>query len=383
MKRVFVQSDAQFPHKGAQANYIQYLAQAIALTGVQPVMITGVNLEYLQEDQPMYYKDLCIIPIFPNIDQEKNKVQRQTGYTKERLGAMQQHDIGQNDVVIVFEIGYNHYFHKALKKLSQEIGFKVIVGSLEIYGCEDYMDASKYEKFIIAIDELFTQYDAVLAISSFAEEYYKQKGMKTYKFPPMIDCREYKVKTKQMDKLRFIIFAGKDSLDAMLYAFAGLKPEELQKLELHLCGISETNAVEILGLEKWRKLELYIIFHSWLKYEQLTELYQQMHFLVIARGISRRTLANFPSKIPEVMSYGIVPIASEVGDYTKYYLQDGYNSIFINGDTAQEVRKAVRKALAMKKEEYSVFSKRARQCAEERFDCRVWTSEIKKMLDTV
>ena len=30
--------------------------------------------------------------------------------------------------------------------------------------------------------------------------------------------------------------------------------------------------------------------------------------MILARDISRMTLANFPSKIPETLSYGIIPI---------------------------------------------------------------------------
>lgn len=41
-----------------------------------------------------------------------------------------------------------------------------------------------------------------------------------------------------------------------------------------------------------------------------------MCFMLLARTTSFMTIANFSSKVPEVMSYGIVPIANKVGDYT-------------------------------------------------------------------
>lgn len=50
-----------------------------------------------------------------------------------------------------------------------------------------------------------------------------------------------------------------------------------------------------------------------MKYGELIGLYQEMHFLLLARGVSQMTLANFPSKVPETMCFGIVPIVSEVG----------------------------------------------------------------------
>ena len=140
---------------------------------------------------------------------------------------------------------------------------------------------------------------------------------------------------------------------------------------------------EILNEDERIKLERILVIHKWMKYEELISIYQQMNFLVLARDTNQMTLANFPSKIPETMAFGIVPIASKVGDYTKYYLEDSVNSIFIYGCTVQNVLESIRKALKLSEEEYFKLSKSAVKCVETRFDYHVWSGTVKEMIDQI
>lgn len=110
-----------------------------------------------------------------------------------------------------------------------------------------------------------------------------------------------------------------------------------------------------------------------MKYKELIEVYQKVHFLWIVRNECQRTLTNLPSKVTEAMAYGVVPVVSDVGDYTKYFLQNERDSIFIKGDSIDETRKAIRK------EEYKCYSINACKTAKERFDYRIWMPRVKQM----
>lgn len=247
-------------------------------------------------------------------------------------------------------------------------------------------DDRAYREYQYVLEEIFPQFDALMPISTYIESYYKAKGMKTICLPIMADSQEFSVKKKSFDKWRFIIPANgkmKDALADMLGAFSELECDELGKLELHLCGVKEEVVRDILGKEQFEKLKSSMIIHKWMKYEQLIDLYQEMHFLVLAREISQMTLANFPSKVPETMCFGIVPIVSEVGDYTKFYLQDGVNSFFIHGSEIEECKTVIRKALQLTQEEYLAVSKEALYCAKNRFDYRKWTNTVREMLENV
>ena len=164
----------------------------------------------------------------------------------------------------------------------------------------------------------------------------------------------------------------KDALTEMLQAFSVLSLEDLQRLEFHICGISRVanQIVQETNLERF--LDKSIFIHDWMPYEKLVELYQKANFMLLARSTSRMTLANFPSKIPETLSYGIIPICSRVGDYTTLYLKDGINSLIMDGCDKNTIAVGIKRALQMSDIEIGDCSDRCRNTAEEQFDYRRW-----------
>lgn len=101
-----------------------------------------------------------------------------------------------------------------------------------------------------------------------------------------------------------------------------------------------------------------------------------MDFLIIARKVDEMSLANFPSKVPEALCHGVIPIVSRVGDYTKYYLEDGVNSIIFDGYAAEDCLNAINRVLEMSNERIYELRCNARFTAEKRFDYHNWSDKI-------
>lgn len=381
-KRIFIQSYSKYPRGGALSNYIENFSKAFSNAGYSIIMITDLNEEYsLLEKRHFEIFDAVHI-IKPSDDIEISNQQRKCGFAKERLEAMKQENITQNDVVVVLGI-YNEYILRKLFAYRESVGFKLIFGVLELFTLNDYKNPERFYLENHAINNMYIDGNAIISISDFINEHFKDKEICTYKFPPMIDYDSCKREMKSDNKRKFIIPTGKDSFANMLKAFCELSEQELFGLEVHICSVKEDVVREILGEEEWIKLKECVIIHKWMKYEELESLYAQIHFLLIARETYQRTLANFPSKVPETMAYGIVPVVSEVGDYTKYYLEDGKNSIFINGDSVEEIVKSIRKAINLSVEEYICYSEAAIKCARNRFDYRNWLDDVRNMIEGV
>lgn len=384
MRRVFIISNCNFPRGGALSNYIQYLILAIREASYDTVLLTDINKEYAGERQSIPKSFGTIVPIKISQNRIVKHVQYKYGFASARIKKMKELHISSEDVVIVF--GQNNYFYEKLLLFKEKIGFKIIGGMLELYAREDFDSGREYTKYKKLIEKIVPQFDAVLPISTFIEQFYSKRDVKTFLLPIMADSSEFKIEPKNLDKYRFIIPANgrmKDNLSAMLKAFALLELDELNRVELHLCGVKEQKVNEVLNEDERIRLERILVIHKWMKYDELISIYQQMNFLVLARDTNQMTLANFPSKIPETMAFGIVPIASKVGDYTKYYLEDSVNSIFIYGCTVQNVLESIRRALKLSEEEYFKLSKSAVKCVETRFDYHVWSGTVKKMIDQI
>ena len=117
-----------------------------------------------------------------------------------------------------------------------------------------------------------------------------------------------------------------------------------------------------------------------MEYSDLIALYKQMDYLVLARFDNELTWANFPSKIPENMCYGIVPICSKVGDYTTYYLKNMVDSIFCEVGSKKRLVDAIRMGIKMPDDKFVAMHENSRKTAIEKFGYRNWASRIEDFL---
>lgn len=391
MIRVYVVCNCNFPRGGALANYMQYLLLGIKEAGYPVTLISDTNSEFVKNTaSELFYEGIRIFPILISPNRVLRHLQNKNGFSRKRIAILKQEKISSEDVVIV--LGRDKYFYTQLIKLREKIGFKIVGGVLELFeevnmAGRDKQDKHKrYKIYKYILDDLIPQFDMVIPISTYIEEYYKRKKVRTTCIPIMADPSEFETVPKTRGKYKIIIPANgmmKDALPAMMKAVAALSEFEKKNIEVHLCGIKEVQLEVILGKEELSAVKDVITVHSWMEYGDLVALYQQMHFLLLARDTSQMTLANFPSKVPETMGFGIVPIVSDVGDYTKYYLQDKVNSIFIDGSSKEACLAAIRAAISLSWDRYLEYSTNARKCVEEKFDYRVWTPTIQHMIESL
>jgi glycosyltransferase involved in cell wall biosynthesis len=385
-----------FPRGSAAANYIQYLAMAFVSLEYEMLLISNLNYTMLgterttSKDGMILYKGIKLIP--HELSHIRIIHYLEYHYIQGRLFSqkLKKLNLTANDFVVIYSA------HKAINKnilrLKNQIGFKSISCIPELFTAECFPNKREFKQYWDNINENVPHNDVIFPISSYIADFFHKKGCKTFIIPIMADTQEFGVtiesiiKTKTFEKYKFIFPANgmmKDSLDVMLQGLLQLRNEELGKIELHLCGISKKTLSKILPEPELQRLCSIMVVHQWMEYQQLVSLYQQMHFLLLARDVSQMTLANFPSKVPEAMCYGVVPIVSRVGDYTKHYLKDGVNSIIIEKCTPEHCCESIRKALTLTGMEYKNYSANARECAEKQFDFRVWAPRISEILKTL
>lgn len=382
MKRVFIQSYCKYPRGGALANYIENFAKAVSNAGYHVILVSDINPDYKDIKGTHFECYDMVYEIAPSVCVDEQKEQREKGFAAERLDALKQEKICNKDVVIVLGIT-NKYMLEKLFEYRNQIGFKIVCAVFEMYGFNDFNNVQDYEYVKFIKEEVYVRADAILSISTWIDNFYEKRGVKTYRVPPLIDADESNVGIMRKDKYSFVIPTIKDSFAEVLMAFAGLTQTELQKVEVHICNSDRESILKLLPIECWNSIEGVTICHEWMTYEELVELYKNMQFLIVARKECQRTLANFPSKVPECMNMGIVPIVSDVGDYTKYYLKDEENSIFIKSDEVSDIIVALRKAIRLDEEGLRWYSENVKKFARDRFDFRIWKEHIREMINGV
>ena len=117
-----------------------------------------------------------------------------------------------------------------------------------------------------------------------------------------------------------------------------------------------------------------IVFHGWMDYQDLQALFKRMDFLFMSRHDDLVRRANFPSKLPECMARGIVPICNRVGDYWKYLSEK--DSILFDESNVENCVDALRRAMALSKDELYEMKQNAVLCAQKNFDYREWADTL-------
>ena len=385
-KRIFIYSYSNFPRGSSKANYIQYLSQALKEAEYDVYVITDINEEFRLQIQEghLSYKGIKIIPF--NITKRKILRRLQFYYFQGHIlvNILKKYNITREDIVLVYSGDLD--VNREILKFKRKIGFKTANMVVE-WATSSYFESKQREKrYNTYLEHFLLQHDLIFPISSYIENHLIGSKCKSMRLPIMADALEYPVGKKTFNKIKYI-FPGnglmKDAIEVVLKSFCQLTFQEKERVELHLCGITEEKIKKLLSPHEYDSLKDMLIVHKWMHYEELIELYQSMHFLILAREENQMTLANFPSKVPEVMCYGVIPIVSRVGDYTKYYLEDNVNSLIFDGCNIDLCLEKIRKTLSMSQEEILELSFNARKCAENKFDYRNWVGKIYYALENM
>ena len=386
-KRLFILSSGCYPRGGATANYLQYLAMSTKEAGYYPTIIAPINPEFAEELElhNNTYQGIRVLGLTVRENKILRHISAKRDMIEQKEAILVRENISNKDIVYVSGANKDTFSH--LLRLREKYHFKLTTGVLELFKEKDFECRFRhyyYQRYWYTISNLIPRCDMVFPISTFIKDFYESKGTSTFIIPPLTEVRDET--SKEQLPYKFILPANgkmKDNLESMIRAFLNLSDQELSRVELHLCGISEEKLRSVVNKQEWNRLEKIVIIHKWMKYDELEKLYQEMHYLLLARDICQMNLANFPSKVPETMAYGIVPIASRVGDYTELYLRDRENSFIIEGSKVEQVTEAVHKAISISYDEYKNMSKAARGCVYKCFDYRTFSVQLKDVLDSL
>lgn len=386
-KRLFILSSCYYPRGGASANYLQYLAMSAKEAGYYPTIIAPINPEFAEELElhNNTYQGIRVLGLTVSENKILRHISAKRDMIEQKEAILIRENIGNKDIVYVSGANKDTFSH--LLRLREKYHFKLTAGVLELFEEKDFECRFRhyyYQRYWYTNSNLIPKCDMVFPISTFIKDFYESKGTSTFIIPPLTEVRGETA--KEQLPYKFILPANgkmKDNLASMVCAFLNLSDQELSRVELHLCGISEEKLRSVLNKQEWKRLEKIVIIHKWMKYDELEKLYEEMHYLLLARDICQMNLANFPSKVPETMAYGIVPIASRVGDYTELYLRDGENSFIIEGSKVEQVTEAIHKAISASYDEYKNMSKAARRCVYKCFDYRTFSVQLKDVLDSL
>lgn len=391
MYRVFICAEVPFPRASAGANYIQYIAKSLLETELNTVIISvGKNRECDKNinENKYSYNEIMYDNIDDTIIKKSKLFPSRKLIANEMIKKLIEYNFSEEDYIIYY--GNNLETLKALYSITEDNHLVVCrVEMLKSYQFKlgilnpNYINYQRFYNFV------YKNIKKTLPISTVIEEYEKSKGCKTLLLPIMSDPFEYinNLEFKVSKKIKLIYSGAKktnfeDEIKNMIIAFSRLEEKTLDKLEFHITGTNRELIENILGKKKYilDKLKNNLIIHEWLEYDELINLYKSMDYLFLARKDNQITRANFPSKVPEVLSFGIIPICSNVGDYTNYYLCDDYDSIIFEGCSVDACMNALNRILDISIEDKQRMKYNARKTSIDKFYYKKWGDKIKNFI---
>ncbi|MFC5446777.1 glycosyltransferase [Paenibacillus aestuarii] len=390
MRRVLICTEASFPRGGATANYIEYLALALVSKGYCPIVIgQGSNYETDLCGDTYVYKNIIYFNFPQPSEFSRFKIKRFIDanlYSGKQIVSILKKMMITSDDYIVF-YSSNCFTINAVLKYTTKMSAMATMCITEHLRKSQFENILMYWRYQYTFKHVIPKTKSVLPISRYLDSYYKEKGCRTLLLPIMANPYEYSLDVFKNRKTVRFIYSGadftKDSFLTMLKSFMLLTTEEKKQVEFHLTGVKREKLLKYLGHQSkvLEDLDQVLTIHPWLEYDKLVELMKQMDYLFIAREINQTTIANFPSKVPELMCYGVIPLVSHVGDYTDIYLTDGKDSLIFDGCTPEVGVNALRRAMQLPQELRTQMRMNARKTAEEKFYYGVWAEKISNFIE--
>lgn len=378
--RVFIISTQKFPRGDAGANYIQYLALALIDTGVDVLVIGSRDGNTSLETGNYRGIQYCLGPL-------PKSLERGVYYPKKFYqDIVNRYDVNEKDYILSYSSNFN-----ALKFFS-----KIVKGSHVFLIRVEDMQPIQYKHGRFNLNYIFLRKAiryarkrcaGTLAISKKIYEEDRRRGARSIILPILADPYEYDAFTNKdkSDPIEFIypglkVNGLEDDVEAIFKAIAALSVENRGKIRLNITGTDENKIKGVIDSETYEQVRGNITIHGFLEYNDLVCLYQKMDFLVLPRKHNAITEANFPSKIPELMSYGVIPVCTLVGDYTTEYLSSE-TAIIVPDSSFSNYKIALEEAISMSNLKFKEMRQAARKLIEDKLYYKLWGKRVLKFLN--
>jgi glycosyltransferase involved in cell wall biosynthesis len=222
----------------------------------------------------------------------------------------------------------------------------------------------KFLLFKLLFKYIYSSGDGILGISQEIVKFFKRRGVKTILLPPLFEFDKEHLKEKKLNLGVNLIYSGspfgKEDLNLMIRALAGLSLDSRKHLVFNLSGVSKQVFIDFCDKNDidFADISPMINFYDWLSVEDLYKLYDKSHFLFFLRKDNLANRSNFPMKLIEMLSFGIPPILSNVGDYGNI-IKHQINGFIIPENDLRNAIKYLEIISKMKNQEYTLMQMKA------------------------
>lgn len=296
-------------------------------------------------------------------------------------------NIPQPDAILV--VSASEMTTRFLKNYASRRHIRLLHDAVEWYSPEEFR-LGRFARAYRVKDrfnrKLIDQQFSVIAISTFLEEHFASRGLTVSRIPAVLDVHGISAQKNICEDKRVFVYAGapgrKDHLREILEGVALVDGVETHSFEIRLIGVTEQQLKEESGVSGSTlcKLEGKLRFYGRVPRSEVLKNLSEADFALLLRPAEQRyARAGFPTKIVESLATSTPPITNLSSDL-HLYLRNGENCILASECSAEAFSEAFCAALNADYPMRCRLQTAARECAEQYFDYRRYTSEIKQLL---
>lgn len=257
---------------------------------------------------------------------------------------------------IIIYYGNSSTYLKPLLKYTRNKKIKLITDIVEWYD-PGQVNGGKWSPMLwdvnYTIQKLIPKCDGVIAISSFLQNFYNEKGMTTIRVPQLFDIEDSKwdfdhVTSFNKSSLN-LVYAGvpgkKDSIDVIIKSVKTII-DQGHSIKLHLFGPNPDQIKDVLGSDQGLVNDLsgVIVFHGRINHDKIPFNLAKADFSVLIRPDMRYAHAGFPTKFVESLAAGVPVIANLTSDIG-FYLHEESNGFIVNDNSVEQLVDTLSKAI--------------------------------------
>lgn len=386
---VLIYTFSPFPFGEAASNRIMALAKCIQTAGYKVIIVANGG-ERAQDHEPIsdtyFYGDIEYRSYaqagagkIARILQRNNLI----GIIKKKLRVDERHRLSY---VYATYRNYGFWQHLVLRYI---LHLPALVDVTEWHSSSQFKAGRlnpAYWLHNLRIRYLVPAARNIICITTYLENYFRQRGCNTVIIPPQVVAENYRShQAVTLPPVR-LFYAGtaarKDYVDIMLDGLASLGTTEISQIRFTLVGLSRESFIEQFPRSRCYldKLGESLQVINRVPKAEVDRMLSEAHFLILLRPDRRYSRAGFPSKVPEALAAG-VPVLTNLTSDLRLYIKDMINGIVVEDFSAAAFAAAIRRTIKLKDHEYEVMSQHALQTALQEFAFEVHAGAMEKFLD--
>ena len=221
----------------------------------------------------------------------------------------------------------------------------------------------------------------VIGISSYLENYYSSKKIKSIRIPILMDIKNYKVNKEYIkdDKIH-LLYAGspsrskksyKDDLKLVLSSMMALPKEVSSKFKFTIIGINSQQIIENYETNI-DELDFEVEALGRISREEVLNQLNKAHFTILIRDANAvYAKAGFPTKVVESLMTG-TPVICNLSSDLGLYLEDKVNSIIVKDNSINSLVASFTEISKLTQDEIEEISTKSYETALSNFDYRLY-----------